>query len=94
LLASEILGPGVGGVRIRYVLSRDDGVTWGEVFEYYHPGRAIGGRACPRTVELGGGNLGIVFYDVDPNQAGGPGLFFLKLSLEKLGREAQARTVN
>jgi hypothetical protein len=94
LLASEILGPGVGGERIRYVLSRDDGVTWGETFEYYHPGRAIGGRACPRTVELGGGNLGIVFYDVDPKQAGGPGLFFLKLSLEKLGREAQARAVN
>ena len=77
LLASEILGPGVGGERIRYVLSRDDGVTWGEVFEYYNPGRAIGGRACRRTVELGGGNIGVVFYDVDTKQTGGPGLFFL-----------------
>ena len=91
LLASEILGPGVGGERIRYVLSRDDGLTWGEVFEYYNPSRAIGGRACPRTVELGGGQLGVVFYDVDTKQAGGPGLFFLKLPLEQLGRLATRR---
>ena len=94
LIASEILGPGVGGERIRYVLSRDDGVTWGEVFEYYNPGRAIGGRACPRTVELGGGNIGVVFYDVEPKQAGGPGLFFLKLSVDRLGREAKIRSSN
>jgi len=77
-----------------YVLSRDDGVTWGEVFEYYNPGRAIGGRACPRTVELGGGNIGVVFYDVEPKQAGGPGLFFLKLSVDRLGREAKIRSSN
>lgn len=91
LLGSEILGPGVGGERIRYVLSRDDGVTWGEVFEYYNPGRAIGGRACPRTVQLDAENLGVVFYDVDPKQAGGPGLFFLRLPVAKLGREAMVR---
>lgn len=94
LLASEILGPGVGGERIRYVLSRDDGVTWGEVFEYYNPARAIGGRACPRTVELRGGKLGIVFYDGEPKQAGGPGLFFLKLSIEEMGRAVQPRMTN
>ncbi|MFM8468486.1 MAG: sialidase family protein [Limisphaerales bacterium] len=94
LLASEILGPGVGGERIRYVLSRDDGVTWGETFEYYNPGRAIGGRACPRTVELGGGQLGVIFYDVELKQTGGPGVFFLKLTVEKLGRAAQPRGAN
>ena len=92
LLASEILGPGVGGERIRYVLSRDDGVTWGEVFEFYNPGRAIGGRACPRTVQLDAENIGVVFYDVDAKQTGGPGLFFLKLSVEQLGRAAEKRT--
>ncbi len=94
LLASEILGPGVGGERIRYVLSRDDGVTWGEVFEYYNPGRAIGGRACPRTVQLDAETIGVVFYDVEPKQPSGPGLFFLKLPLEKLGRAAQPRQAN
>src|SRR5690606_11749926 len=49
LLASRILGPGFGGERIQYVISRDDGLTWKDVFEYYNPGRAIAGRACPRT---------------------------------------------
>lgn len=92
LLASEILGPGVGGERIRYVLSRDDGVTWSEVFEYYNPGRAIGGRACPRTVQLDASNMGVIFYDVEPKQAGGPGLFFLRIPIAKLGREATSRT--
>ena len=92
LLASEILGPGVGGERIRYVLSRHDGATWGEFFEYYNPGRAIGGRACPRTVELGGGNLGVVFYDVEPKQPGGPSVFFLKLAVEAIGRAVQPWT--
>ncbi len=86
LLASEILGPGVGGERIRYVVSRDDGITWNHVYEYYNPGRPIGGRACPRTVQLDAENIGVVFYDVDPNQGGGPGLFFLKIALANLGR--------
>lgn len=84
LLASEILGPGVGGERIRYRISRDDGLTWAGVFEYHNPGRAIGGRACPRTVQLDEKSIGVVFYDVDPQQSGGPGLFFLKIPLAKL----------
>jgi len=84
LLASEILGPGVGGERIRYVISSDDGVTWDRTYEYYNPGRAIGGRACPRTVELDAKNIGVVFYDVDPQKPGGPALFFLRIPLEKL----------
>ena len=85
LLASEILGPGVGGERIRYAISRDDGLTWDHRYEYYNPGRAIGGRACPRTVQLDAKNIGVIFYDVAPDQPGGPALFFFKIALEKLG---------
>ena len=81
LLASQILGPGFGGERIRYVVSRDDGLTWGSVFEYYNPGRPIQGRACPRTVQLDEQTIGVVFYDIDKTQEGGPGLFFLRIPL-------------
>jgi hypothetical protein len=84
LLASEILGPGFGGESIRYVISDDDGVTWNRTFEYYRPHRAIGGRACPRTIELDNQTIGVVFYDIDHNQDGGPGLFFLQIPLAKL----------
>lgn len=85
LLTSEILGPGVGGHTIRFLLSKDDGQTWStEGLEYYNPGRPIGGRACPKTVELDGKTLGTVFYDVDPKQPGGPGLFFVRTALERL----------
>ncbi len=85
LLASEILGPGTGGERIRYVISRDDGVTWDDVFEFYNPDRPIIGRACPRTVQLDADTIGVVFYDIEPKQDGGPGLFFLRIPLSKLG---------
>jgi hypothetical protein len=82
LLASEILGPGVGGERIRYRISTDDGLTWEKHFEYYNPGRPIGGRACPRTVELDGESIGVVFYDVATQPA--PSLFFMRIPLDKL----------
>jgi hypothetical protein len=84
ILASDIVGPGVGGDWIRYVVSCDDGLTWKPSLKYYDPGRPIGGRACPRTVELDDRTLGVVFYDVDAGQAGGPGLFFLRISTSKL----------
>lgn len=84
LLASEIPGPGVGGDKLRYVISRDDGITWDQRYEYYNPGRPIGGRACPRTIQLDAATIGVVFYDVEPNQTGGPGLFFLRIPLAKL----------
>lgn len=87
LLASEILGPGFGGERIRYVISRDDGRTWTDHFEYHNPGRPIVGRACPRTVELDEQNIGVVFYDISPDQQGGPGLFFLRIPIAKLADE-------
>jgi hypothetical protein len=86
LLASEILGPGVGGERIRYVISFNDGLTWEHHFEYYNPGRPIGGRACPRTVQLDAETIGVVFYDVEPKQEGGPGLFFLRIPIARLAR--------
>lgn len=84
LLASEIVGSGFGGDAIRYVLSEDDGQTWNRRFEYHNPGRPIGGRACPRTVQLDAATIGVVFYDISPEQAGGPGLFFLKIPLARL----------
>ena len=84
LLASEILGPGFGGERIRYRISYDDGQTWDGVFEYYNPGRPINGRACPRTVQLDEKTIGVVFYDIDKNQKGGPGLFFLRIPIADL----------
>ena len=84
LLASRILGPGVGGERIQYVASFDDGLTWDHEYEYYNPGRPIGGRACPRTIQLDADHIGVVFYDIDATQAGGKGLFFLKIPLANL----------
>jgi len=51
---------------------------------YYNPGRPIGGRACPRTVELDADTIGVAFYDIDANQPGGPGLFFLRIPRAKL----------
>jgi len=78
LLASQSIGPGVGGDKIHYVISRDDGKTWDmdHPIEFYNPGRAIGGRACPRTVEIDDRTLGTIFYDTDEKQAGGSGVFF------------------
>ncbi|MFK5922976.1 MAG: sialidase family protein [Verrucomicrobiota bacterium] len=84
LLASEILGPGTGGEKIRYRVSRDDGQSWGGVHEYHNPGRAIGGRACPRTVQLDDKTIAVVFYDISKDQDGGGGLFFLRIPIEDL----------
>lgn len=86
LLASEILGPGIGGERIRYVISTDDGQTFDKTYEYYNPGRPIGGRACPRTVELNKETIGVVFYDVDAKEQAGRGLFFLRIPLTQLAK--------
>lgn len=86
LVASEVLGPGIGGERWRFVVSRDDGKNWdfdGAV-EFYNPGRAIGGRACPKTVQLDRDTLGTVFYDVDAKQTGGAGVFFLRTPVSRL----------
>lgn len=87
LLASQIVGPGVGGEKINYILSRDDGKTWDleRPVEFYNPNRAIGGRACPRSVELADGTLGTIFYDTDDKlQAGGSGVFFRTMPAARL----------
>jgi hypothetical protein len=78
LLASRIVGPGVGGEKIQFLVSRDDGQSWDleHPVEFYHPGRPIGGRACPRTVQLDDQTLGTIFYDTDAKQPGGSGVFF------------------
>jgi hypothetical protein len=78
LLASQIVGPGVGGEKINFIVSRDDGKSWdlAHPVEFYNPGRPIGGRACPRTVEIDDVTLGTIFYDTDAKQPGGSGVFF------------------
>jgi Neuraminidase (sialidase) len=85
VIASQTPGPGVGGNRITFIVSRDDGRTWDmdHPVEFYNPGRAIGGRACPRTVQLDQ-SLGTVFYDTDATQPGGPGVFFKKTPISRL----------
>ncbi len=78
LLASQIVGPGVGGEQIHFIVSHDDGKSWDVTrpVEFYNPGRPIGGRACPRTVEIDDQTLGTIFYDTDEKQSGGSGVFF------------------
>lgn len=86
LVASEVEGPGTGGNLWRFVVSHDDGQSWdfdGAV-TFYNPGRPIGGRACPRTVQLDENTIGTVFYDVDGKQSGGPGVFFLRTPIDML----------
>lgn len=84
LLASEIPGPGVGGVSVGYRISRDDGVTWTAKYVFHDPGRPVGGRACPRTVQIDERTIGVVYYDVDPKQEGGPAVWFLRIPLAKI----------
>ena len=67
----------------RYVVSHDDGLTWTKQVEFLNPGRPIGGRACPRLVQVDDATLGILYYDVAKEQEGGPGVFFLRMPLEK-----------
>lgn len=86
LVASEVLGEGIGGNSWRWVVSRDDGKTWDleKAVTFYDPGRPIGGRACPKTVSLDADTVGTVFYDTDPKQPGGAGVFFLRSPVTKL----------
>jgi hypothetical protein len=86
LLASQIVGPGVGGEKINFIVSRDDGQSWDmeRPVEFYNPGRPIGGRACPRTVEIDDQTLGTIFYDTDEKQPGGSGVFFRTMSTASL----------
>ena len=78
LMASQVVGPGFGGDKFNFIASRDDGQSWDidHPAEFYQPGRPIGGRACPRTVEIDAQTLGTIFYDTDEKQPGGSGVFF------------------
>ena len=77
ILASQILGPGTGGLEIRFAVSRDDGKTWDmKGMEFYNPGRPIGGRACPKTVLIHETTIGTIYYDTSSEQKGGSGVFF------------------
>jgi len=88
LLASQSIGPGIGGDKIHFIVSRDDGKTWDfdHPVEFYNPGRPIGGRACPRTVEIDDKTLGTIFYDTEAKQEGGSGVFFRTMPIELLGK--------
>ena len=85
LLASEIEGPGFGGERLSYRISYDDGLTWPGHHVYYDPGRAIGGRACPRTVQIDAETVGVIYYDFSSEQTDGPGVFFQRIPIAALG---------
>jgi len=68
------------------VASHDDGRTWNfsRAAEIYNPGRAIAGRGWPRTVQIDERTLGTVFYDLDAEQPGGPGLFVVRTPTSNL----------
>jgi hypothetical protein len=62
-------------------LSADDGRTWdfdADAHTFYNPGRRILGRGWPRSVQIDARRLGTVHFDLEPDQPGGPGLFFLE----------------
>lgn len=86
LMASQIVGPGVGGEKINFIVSRDDGKTWDmeNPIEFYSPGRPIGGRACPKTIEVDAKTLGTIFYDIDEKQPGRAGVFFRTTPIARL----------
>ncbi len=96
LMASQVVGPGVGGDVFNYIVSRDDGQTWDleHPVEFYNPGRPIGGRACPRSVEIDAQTLGTIFYDIEEKQPGGSGVFFRTMPLAMLAPGASAAAAN
>lgn len=70
------------------VVSRDDGLNWDHqhAVEVYNPGRNIGGRGWPRTVQIDQETIGTLYYDLSAKQQGGPGLFFVRTQLAKLAK--------
>lgn len=67
-------------------VSRDDGQTWDtdRAVRIYDPRRRIPGRGWPRTVMVDAATLGTLFFDLDADQPGGPGLFFVRTPLNLL----------
>ena len=70
------------------MFSNDDGKTWDfdRVVEVYNPGRRIGGRGWPRTVQIDGDTLGTLFYDLSTEQPDGPGLYVVRTQLAALAK--------
>ena len=83
-----IYGAGVDG-EFSYELwiSTDDGVTFDKTkaAEIYNPGRRIVGRGWPRTCQIDDETLGHLFYDLEPSQEGGPGVYFCRTPISALG---------
>ncbi len=87
VLTSIIYGIGQDGEwAYELIVSRDDGQTWdmARAVTIYNPGRRIAGRGWPRTVQLDDQTLGTLFYDLDANQPGGPGLYFVRTPIQVL----------
>jgi len=92
VLTSIVYGVGVDGeFSYELIVSRDDGKRWDfdRALEVYNPGRRIMGRGWPRTIQIDTETLGTVFYDLDPNQPGGPGVFIVRTPLARLEYESQ-----
>lgn len=70
-------------------MSRDDGQTWDTelAVRVYDSTRRIPGRGWPRTVMVDAVSLGTLFFDLDADQPGGPGLFFVRTPLSLLAKE-------
>ncbi len=88
VLTYIVYGVGADGeYSYEMAVSRDDGVSWDfeHAVEVYNPKRRIGGRGWPRTVQIDAATLGTLFYDLDPDQDGGPGLYVVRTQLALLG---------
>jgi hypothetical protein len=94
VLTSIVYGIGQDGEwAYQLSVSRDDGRTWAldRAVTVYNPGRRIPGRGWPRTVQLDAETLGTLFYDLDANQPGGPGVFFVRTPIRALDAPAAQR---
>ena len=90
VLTSIVYGVGRDGEwSYELIVSRDDGLTWDHrnAVEIYNPARRIRGRGWPRTVQIDNRTLGTLFYDLDANQPGGPGLFFVRTPVTALEQD-------
>jgi hypothetical protein len=86
VLTSIVYGVGQDGEwSYELIVSRDDGKSWDTAHPVavYNPGRRIAGRGWPRTVQLDDHTLGTLFYDLDSQQPGGPGVFFVRTPLSR-----------
>jgi hypothetical protein len=71
-------------------VSYDDGRSWtlSRKWVFYDPGHTIG-NGCPQLARLDAEHLGIVFWDQNREQPGGPGVYFARLRLDELERRTK-----